>query len=265
MSQTTAPLLRVESLSHRFASAGQDTRWAVRHAALTLFPGEVVAIVGESGSGKSTLLNCIAGRLAPAEGQVLYRTAAGRDVDVHALPERERRELARTEWGFVEQHAADGLRLNVSVGANVSERLMALGERHHGRLHASACDWMQRVELDPGRVDDSPRAFSGGMRQRLQIARNLVTRPRLVLMDEPTSGLDVSVQARLLDLVRVLVARMHLCALVVTHDLGVARLLAHRTLVMREGRIVEQGLTDRVLDDPQHPCTQLLVSSVVMP
>ena len=257
------PLLRVDALSHRFASAG--TRWAVRDAALVLYPGEVVAIVGESGSGKSTLLNCIAGRIAPLEGRVTYRTAGGRQVDVHGLPERERRELARTEWGFVEQHAADGLRMNVSAGANVSERLMALGQRHHGQLHASARAWMERVELDPARVDDSPRAFSGGMRQRLQIARNLVTRPRLVLMDEPTSGLDVSVQARLLDLVRVLVARMHLCALVVPHDLGVARLLAHRTLVMQQGRIVEQGLTDRVLDDPQHPYTQLLVSSVVMP
>jgi putative phosphonate transport system ATP-binding protein len=259
------PLLRVNALSHRFAAPGAHDRWAVRDAALTLHAGEVVAIVGESGSGKSTLLNCIAGRLNPVAGQVQYRTAAGRWVDVHGLPERERRELARTEWGFVEQHAADGLRLNVSAGANVSERLMALGQRHHGQLHESARAWMQRVELDPARVDDSPRAFSGGMRQRLQIARNLVTRPRLVLMDEPTSGLDVSVQARLLDLVRVLVARMHLCALIVTHDLGVARLLAHRTLVMRDGRIVEQGLTDRVLDDPQHPYTQLLVSSVVTP
>ncbi|MCW7541336.1 phosphonate C-P lyase system protein PhnK [Aquabacterium sp. A7-Y] len=257
--------MRVEAVSHRFAAPGAAGRWAVREAALCLYPGEVVAIVGESGSGKSTLLNCIAGRIAPAEGQVHYRAADGRWVDVHGLPERERRELARTEWGFVEQHAAEGLRMNVSAGANVSERLMALGQRHHGHLHASAQAWMRRVELDPARVDDSPRNFSGGMRQRLQIARNLVTRPRLVLMDEPTSGLDVSVQARLLDLVRLLVARMHLCALIVTHDLGVARLLAHRTLVMREGRIVEQGLTDRVLDDPQHPYTQLLVSSVVMP
>jgi len=260
---THEPLLQVQALSHRFPSAAG--RHAVRDAALTLYPGEVVAIVGESGSGKSTLLRCIAGRIAPTAGRVTYRTADGREVDVHALPERERRELARTEWGFVEQHAADGLRLNVSAGANIGERLMALGDRHHGRLHATARDWMARVELDPARVDDSPQAFSGGMRQRLQIARNLVTRPRLVLMDEPTSGLDVSVQARLLDLVRVLVARMHLCALVVTHDLGVARLLAHRTLVMRDGCIVEQGLTDRVLDDPQHPYTQLLVSSVVMP
>jgi putative phosphonate transport system ATP-binding protein len=258
------PLLRVERLSHRFAGV-RDERFAVREASLELWPGEVVAIVGESGSGKSTLLNCIAGRITPTGGHVHYRDAAGRWLDVHALSEREQRVLARTEWGFVEQNPSDGLRLDVSAGANIGERLMGRGERHYGRLRASAERWMQRVELDTGRIDDSPRAFSGGMRQRLQIARNLVTRPRLVLLDEPTSGLDVSVQARLLDLIRLLVARMHLCALIVTHDLGVARLLAHRTLVMRDGRIVEQGLTDRVLDDPQDAYTQLLVSSVVMP
>jgi putative phosphonate transport system ATP-binding protein len=263
MNELNAPaLLSVQHLGHRFAGA-RDGHWAVRDASFELHPGEVVAIVGESGSGKSTLLNCIAGRLQPAQGRVLYRTRAGATADVHALSERERRVLARTEWGFVEQAAHEGLRMNVSAGANVGERLMGLGERRYASLRETAARWMQRVELDPARIDDSPRAFSGGMRQRLQIARNLVTRPRLVLMDEPTSGLDVSVQAKLLDLIRLLVARLHLSALIVTHDLGVARLLAHRTLVMRQGRIVEQGLTDRVLDDPQHAYTQLLVSSVV--
>ena len=258
----TTPLLQVEHLHHHFP---QGARPAVADATLTLHPGEVVALVGESGSGKSTLLNCIAGRLQPTEGRVLYTAADGRVLDVHRLTERERRQLERTEWGHVQQDATLGLRMNVSAGANIGERLMGQGQRHYGRLREAATDWMGRVELQAERIDDSPRAFSGGMRQRLQIARNLVTHPRLVLMDEPTSGLDVSVQAKLLDLIRLLVARLHLSAIIVTHDLGVARLLAHRTLVMREGRIVEQGLTDRVLDDPQHAYTQLLVSSVVAP
>ncbi len=108
-----------------------------------------------------------------------------------------------------------------------------------------------------------PATFSGGMQQRLQIARNLVTQPKLVFMDEPTGGLDVSVQARLLDLLRGLAVELNLAVVIVTHDLGVARLLANRLLVMKQGQVVESGLTDRVLDDPHHPYTQLLVSSVL--
>jgi putative phosphonate transport system ATP-binding protein len=153
----------------------------------------------------------------------------------------------------------------VSGGANIGERMMALGARHYGKLRTQALDWMQRVELDTDRIDDLPAAYSGGMQQRLQIARNLVTHPRLVFMDEPTTGLDVSVQARLLDLLRELVDQLNLAAVIVTHDLAVARLLAHRMLVMKDGMVVEQGLTDRVLDDPQHAYTQLLVSSLLTP
>ena len=255
-------LLEVDGVTFGFGDRGRP---ALRDASLRLHAAEVVAVVGESGSGKTTLLNCVAGRLTPQQGRIAYRGADGAPVDVTTLGERERRRLARTEWGFVEQDPVAGLRMGVSAGANVGERLMGQGVRHYGRLRDEATQWMQRVELDVTRIDDLPRAYSGGMRQRLQIARNLVTRPRLLLMDEPTSGLDVSVQARLLDLIRTLVARLRLSVLIVTHDLGVARLLAHRTVVMRDGRIVEQGLTDRVLDDPQDPYTQLLVSSVVMP
>ncbi|MFO1226777.1 phosphonate C-P lyase system protein PhnK [Roseateles sp.] len=259
---STTPLLSVEGLSHRFDT--NATHFAVRDASFEVHAGEVLAIVGESGSGKSTLLNCLAGRIAPTQGRVHYLAASGQRVDVHAAPERLRRELARTEWGFVEQHAHEGLRMGVSAGANIGERLMGQGERHYDVLRETALRWMQRVELEAGRIDDLPRHFSGGMRQRLQIARNLVTRPRLVLMDEPTSGLDVSVQARLLDLIRLLVSRLQLSVVIVTHDLGVARLLAQRTLVMQQGRIVEHGLTDRVLDDPQHAYTQLLVASALV-
>jgi putative phosphonate transport system ATP-binding protein len=137
--------------------------------------------------------------------------------------------------------------------------------RNYEQLRGAGLDWLSQVEIDPQRIDDLPRTFSGGMQQRLQIARNLVSSPRLVFMDEPTGGLDVSVQARLLDLLRGLVRELDLAVVIVTHDLAVARLLADRLMVMRRSRVVETGLTDQILDDPQHPYSQLLVSSVLQP
>jgi putative phosphonate transport system ATP-binding protein len=155
--------------------------------------------------------------------------------------------------------------MRVSAGANVGERLMAVGWRHYQKIREEVENWLERVEIENGRINDMPATFSGGMLQRLQIARTLATRPRLIFMDEPTSGLDVSVQARLLDLLRGLVQDLSLSAVIVTHDLAAVRLISQRLMVMRDGEVVEAGLTDQVLDDPQHPYTQLLVSSVIQP
>ncbi len=228
-----------------------------------LWPGEVLGVVGESGSGKTTLLRCLAGALPPSHGEVVYRPRDGEAQEIYAIGDARRRALQRSDWGFVYQTPAEGLRMTVSAGANIGERLMALGARHYGDIRTTALAWMERLEIDKRRIDERPEAFSGGMRQRLQIARNLVTGPRLLFMDEPTGGLDVSVQARLLDTLRGLVRDMGLSVVIVTHDLGVARLLADRMIVMKEGAVVEEGLTDQILEDPQHAYAQLLVSSIL--
>ncbi|RRH76631.1 phosphonate C-P lyase system protein PhnK [Falsigemmobacter faecalis] len=249
----SAPLLQVSGLTKLYGP-----RTGCAGVSFDLYRGEVLGIVGESGSGKSTLLSSLAGQQRPDRGSILWQ-----GQDVLSLPETGRRRLMRSDWAYVHQNPRDGLRMGVSAGANIGERLMALGARHYGGIRASALDWLARVEIDAARIDDRPSAFSGGMQQRLQIARNLVTGPKLVFMDEPTGGLDVSVQARLLDLLRGLVRDLGLSVIIVTHDLAVARLLADRLMVMKDGRVVEEGLTDQVLDDPQHAYTQLLVSSVL--
>jgi putative phosphonate transport system ATP-binding protein len=218
---------------------------------------------GKAVQAKPPLLNCLSTRLAPTAGAIEYRMRDGSMRNLYQLSEAERRLLMRTDWGFVHQNAADGLRMNVSAGANVGERLMAVGDRHYGKIRETADDWLGRVEIDSDRIDDDPRSFSGGMRQRLQIARNLVTHPRLVFMDEPTGGLDVSVQARLLDLLRRLVADLGSVSCdrdprsggrpsAVAPDHGDAPRPGDRS-----------GLTDQVLDDPREPYTQLLVSSIL--
>lgn len=252
------PLLSVKDVAKYYGANIGCT-----NVSFDLYPGEVMGIVGESGSGKSTLLNCLAGYTATDKGEVIFDTRVDGPKDTLKMSEPERRMLGRTDWAFVHQHARDGLRMGVSAGGNVGERLMAVGARNYGDIREEAVNWLGRVEISEDRVDDRPTTFSGGMQQRLQIARNLVTGPRLVFMDEPTGGLDVSVQARLLDLLRSLVRDLGLSAIIVTHDLAVVRLLADRLMVMKSGHVVETGLTDQVLDDPQHAYTQLLVSSVL--
>jgi putative phosphonate transport system ATP-binding protein len=253
-----APLLSVRNLTKTYG--GQV---ACRDVTFDLWPGEVLAVVGESGAGKTTLLKCLSGQVEPDAGEIQFTRRDGSTADLYKISALERRRLMRTDWGIIHQNPRDGLRYGVSTGANVGERLMAIGARNYSEIRRQAEDWLQRLEVDIGRMDDLPATLSGGMQQRVQIARNLITHPRLVFMDEPTGGLDVSVQARLLDLLRTLVSELGLAGALVTHDLAVARLLADRLMVMRGGEVIELGLTDQVLDDPQQPYTQLLVSSVL--
>ncbi|WP_406609044.1 phosphonate C-P lyase system protein PhnK [Agarivorans sp. JK6] len=255
--QAEPALLQAQNLSMLYAPGK-----GFEDVNLSLYPGEVLAIVGESGSGKTTLLKTLSGRLAPQTGSISFQSDSN-TAELYKISEAERRRLIRQNFGIVHQHPLDGLRPRVSAGGNIGERLMENGWRNYAEIRQQALTWLKAVEIDQSRIDDMPLTFSGGMQQRLQIARNLVTHPRLVFMDEPTGGLDVSVQARLLDLIRNLVTELQLAVVIVTHDLAVARLLAHRIMVMKQGQVVESGLTDRVLDDPRHPYTQLLVSSVL--
>src|SRR5262245_50168066 len=258
MSRREIPLLSAEGLTKFYGD-----RLGCSGISLHVYAGEVLGVVGESGSGKSTLLSLLSTQLRPTHGRLQYCMRDGVVRDLFALGEADRRFLLRTDWGFVHQDARLGLRMGVSAGGNVGERLMAVGWRHYGKIRAEAQAWLERVEIATDRMDDRPDTFSGGMRQRLQVAKNMVTHPRLVFMDEPTGGLDVSVQARVLDLIRSFVSDYGLAAVIVTHDLAIARLLSHRILVMRQGRVVENGLTDQVLDDPREAYTQLLVSSIL--
>ncbi len=234
---------------------------ACANVSLDLYPGEVLGIVGESGSGKSTVLQCLFMDLVPQAGEAYLRTFERGRKNIWAASLRERRLLRSQLMGMVYQNPRDGLDLMITAGGNIGERLLAVDWRHVGRIRETAADYLARTEVPLDRMDHLPAYFSGGMQQRVQIAKALANSPSLVLLDELTTGLDISVQAGVLDLVREIQQRHGLSMLVVSHDLGVIRLLADRTMVMKMGRVVETGLTDQVLEDPQHPYTQLLVSS----
>jgi putative phosphonate transport system ATP-binding protein len=243
-----------------------------------LFPEEVLGIVGESGSGKSTLLRLLHFDLGATTGSMHLDPGAAGDDGVETADETfaglagenllaagafRRRQVRNRLMGIVYQSPHLGLRLDVSAGGNVAERLLAAGWRSVAEMRQRAAELLGRTEVPLDRIDDAPRTFSGGMQQRVQIAKALSNSPQLLLLDEPTTGLDVSVQARVLDLIRSLQRELRVAMVVVSHDLGVIRTLTSRTLVMKAGRVVEGGLTDQVLEDPQHAYTQLMVSSIL--
>src|SRR5579875_3024559 len=234
------PVLALHDVTVRYPAGN----YGCREISFDVFPGEVLGIVGESGSGKSTVLAC-----------------ANLDRDVSRTRGAERRKLRAQALGIVYQTPQQGLDLAVTAGGNIAERMFGAGHRSYRVVRERARSLHAAMELPCDRFDVAVRTFSGGMRQRVQLAKALATSPPLLLLDEPTSGLDVSVQAKTLDLIRRIQRDHGLAMVIVSHDLAVIRMLADRVIVMREGRIVERGLTDQILGDPQHPYSQLLVAS----
>ena len=241
---------------------------ACAHIDFKLAKGEILGIVGESGSGKSTLMQIVNLSLPADSGTLLYHEEQPVDgetsiVNLLNLDKYARRAFRNERLGIVYQRPELGLNMDFSVGGNVAEKLLLAGWRNIGRIRRRAIELMQMTELPPERIDDDPHTFSGGMLQRVQISKALSSNPAVLLLDEVTSGLDLSVQAKVLDLIKRIQWELHITMLLVSHDLGVIKQLAGRTMVMKNGWVVEEGLTDQILEDPQHPYTQLLVSSAL--
>jgi len=230
--------------------------------AFDLRPGRTLGIVGESGSGKTTVLRSIYGDIGPTAGSAILRAPGQPERDLFQLDPQDRRRVRSFEMGMVYQTPRQGLNFDISAGGNVAERLLAAEWREVARIRERASTLLDRMEIATTRMDDLPGTYSGGMQQRVQVARALANGPLILLLDEMTSGLDVSVQAGVLDLIQEIQHEANIALIVVSHDLGVVRLLCERAIVMQNGRIVERGITDQILEDPHHPYTQLLVSSV---
>lgn len=230
---------------------------------LTVYPGEIVGIIGESGSGKSTVMKCLHFDDSPTSGTVHLSTLEDGKPNLFDVSQQRKRWICNHLIGIVYQNPVQGLRLDFSSGGNIAEKLIAADWNNVGDIRQRAGYLLKRTEIPLERMDDLPKNFSGGMQQRVQIAKALANDPPLLLLDEITTGLDVSVQAQILDLIRQLKRTLGITMIVVSHDFGVIRMLTERTLVMKDGRVVEQGLTDQILEDPQHPYTQVLVNSML--
>ena len=238
---------------------------AMQQVSFDLYPGEILGIMGESGSGKSTLVKCLYFDQAPTDGKAIFYDSRDKDKaqNVFQLNAAQQRWLRNHRFGMVYQNPHAGLNFQVSAGGNIAERLLMSDMLNYRKIRDRARNLLERTEVLPERMDELPSNFSGGMQQRVQIARALATEPPLLFLDEVTTGLDLSVQAKILDLILEIQQQLKVAMIVVTHDLGVIRLLASRTLVMKYGQVVEAGLTDRVLEDPQHAYTQQLVASAL--
>jgi len=236
---------------------------AIANIDFDLYPGEVLGIVGESGSGKSTLVQLLYFDQPATHGRALFREVDEGRSNILTLSNQRKRFIKNHLMGMVYQNPRDGLNFNFTAGGNIAEKLLMAGTFHIGKIRGRANYLLTQTEVPVQRIDETPSSFSGGMQQRVQISKAIANNPPLVFFDEVTSGLDVSVQAKVLDLIRRLQQESGISMIVVSHDLGVIRMLTDRTIVLKHGRIVEHGLTDQILQDPQHAYTQLLVSSLL--
>ncbi|MEW8424037.1 MAG: ATP-binding cassette domain-containing protein [Candidatus Thiodiazotropha sp.] len=235
---------------------------AAHDVSFDLYAGEILGIMGESGSGKSTAVKCLYFDQEPTGGSATFYDQ-GEAYELFELNKAEQRRLVNQRFGMVYQNPHQGLNFEISAGGNIAERLLMSDVDNYERIRQRAVSLLTRTEVLPERMDEMPKNFSGGMQQRVQIAKALATSPPLLFLDEVTTGLDLSVQAAILDLILEIQQQSHTAMIVVTHDLGVIRLLADRTLVMKYGRVIETGLTDQILEDPQHAYTQRLVASAL--
>lgn len=235
---------------------------AAHDISFDLYQGEILGIMGESGSGKSTSVKNLFFDEKPTAGSAIFYDQ-GKQYDLFSLNAQQQRHLRNHRFGMVYQNPVLGLNFNVSAGGNIAERLLMSSLSHYGQIRERAIELLKRTEVLTERMDEMPKNFSGGMQQRVQIAKALATNPPLLFLDEVTTGLDLSVQAAILDLIMEIQQESKTAMIAVTHDLGVIRLLASRTIVMKYGRVIEAGLTDQILEDPQHAYTQRLVASAL--
>ena len=239
------------------------TIYACRDISFDLYPGEILGVVGESGSGKSSLMKCLYFDSDVTTGELYIQDDEFQGRNLWSLSRQQKRYIRNHKYGMVYQNPVHGLKMNFTSIGNIAEKLIAAGNRNVGSMERVGRDLLETVHIPLFRMKEEPRNFSGGMQQRVQIAKALSNNPPILFLDEVTTGLDLSVQADVLDLIKRIQREFGISMMVVSHDLAVIRMLADRTIVMLNGEMIETGLTDQILEDPIHPYTQKLVYSLL--